>query len=664
MIHLIAFAVLAQPAVDAPAISSRVNAALARADKELAAMLKAAKSKSTYETTIGAYDDIQVRLDVEVDPLVFLQNVSSDAATRDAARAAEEKISNWYTDLGQREDIFLAFKKYADTNPKLDGEKLRLLQFTMRDFKRAGMALSKDKRKQLLDVQKELTKLSIQFDQNIADDDSALAATEEELAGVPPQLLSSAQRTAGLVLVPTDGPLYGAVMTYCNNEATRRKLLVLGRRRAPANVGVLEKLIKLRQQQAELLGYANTVDYETDVRMAKNAKTVEKFYDDLRPILRKKSLADLAELNEIKRAETKDPNAKMMPWDTSYYINVLNRTKYALDSRQVREYFPFNRVLDGLFQVTQSLYGLKYRDATPEAGKHLLPIWHPDAKFYEVTDTAKNQVIGYFYLDLYPRPNKYNHAACWRLRPRKVWPDGTVQLPIAALVCNFTKPTDTAPSLMPHSEVKTLFHEFGHCLHNMLTEATTGRFSGTAVSRDFVEAPSQMFENWIWDAGVLQSFARHYKTNEPIPSTMVEAMLKSRNVASGISTEAQVFLGLMDFRFHTSAKGECNTTEVNYQTYRDTMVYDVVPETYFQASFGHLTGYQAAYYSYLWSLVYAADMFEYFKANGINSPAAGKHYRDTILSRGGTMDDMAMIRNFLGREPNMKAFLKSLGLSE
>lgn len=644
-------------------IASRVDAAIKVADESVAKIIAVPQGQRTYENTLGALDDLQTRLDTETSLLIFMQNVSTEAAVRNAARAADEKLSGWYVELGKREDLYNAVKAFSDSKPKLDGERARLLEFTMRDYRRAGMDLPKDKREELKAIELELTKLGIEFDQGIADDETVVPLTLDELRGVPADAIERQPKAMGLVLYKLDGPSYDALMTYCQVPSTRQRAWVSYRRRGGMkNVATLQQLLKLRAKQAELLGYANTVDYQIETRMAKNSQTVKKFYDDLRPLVREKALVDMREFVETKRKDTKDPKATLNPWDYAFYKNLLQRDKYSVDSEKVREYFPLQSVVDGMFAITSSLYGVQYRDVTSEASKLGLPVWQEDVKLYEVSDRAGSKALGYLYMDLYPRPGKYTHAACWGLRARKVWSDGTVQLPLAALVTNFTRPTSDKPSLLPHDEVETLFHEFGHGLHNLLTNVSVGRFSGTSVARDFVEAPSQMMENWVWEPSILANFAKHYKTGQPLPAKMLEGMIRARTLGSGIETMGQLFLGQMDQRFHLAPKGEVDTVSLEQEIYGQETLYKPVPNTYYEASFGHLNGYQGAYYGYLWSLVYAQDMFQRFKELGLTSPEAGMYYRTKVLARGGTMDEMPMLKDYLGREPKMDAFLAHLGL--
>ncbi|MBA3725078.1 MAG: Zn-dependent oligopeptidase [Armatimonadetes bacterium] len=642
-----------------------IKDALARGDAAVAAIIAVPNGQRTFENTLGAFDDMDVRLDNDTSLILFMQYVSTDANERDASRAAEEMVTNWYIEMGKREDLYKAIKAYADTKPNLEGEEKRMLEFTMRDYRRAGMDLAASDREKLKEIEKELSKLGIEFDQKIAEDNTRVPLLISELKGVPKDTIDRQERAADVILYKLDAPSYGALMDYCQVPLTREKAWVSYRRRGGTeNIRTLERLIKLRAQAANMLGYDSTVDYEIETRMAKTDENVAKFYKDLQPIVRKKALLDFEEFQNEKRKHIRNSKAEFKQWDYSFYKTRLLKNKYSVDSEKVAEYFPMERVVNGLFSITSTLYGIDYRDVTSKAKDLGLPIWHADVKLYEVWDKEKNELLGRLYTDLYPRENKYNHAACWGLRPRKVNKDGSVQTPLAALVCNFTKPTADKPSLLPHDEVETFFHEFGHGLHQILTNTRLGRFSGTKVARDFVEAPSQMMENWVWSPEVLKTFAKQYKTGEPLPDKMLEGMKKARTLGSGLETEGQFYLGLMDQAYHTAPGGDVDSTQVGNDVYGKVLLYKPVPMTYFQASFGHLVGYEGAYYGYLWSLVYAQDMFQRFEELGLLSPKAGQYYREKILGRGGAMDEMDMLEDYLGRKPNMKAFLRHLGLEE
>ena len=640
-----------------------VKDAMKRADAAVAQIIKVPAKSRTFENTIGALDDIGVRLDNETSLTLFMQYVSTNATQRENSRAAEEALSNYLIELGKREDLYRAVKQYADTKPKLQGEQKRLLDFTMRDYRRSGMMLPPDKRKKLKELEKEMNKLGIEFEKNIADDETMVPMTAEELKGMPEDVLKRQKQAIGIYLVGMDGPTFNAALDYVESEASRQRLwLAYKRRGGKRNIRVLEKLITLRAQASDLLGYQTTVDFEVETRMAKNAKTIADFYEKLRPIVRKKAEKDMAEFTDAKRKHTRKRDAVLYPWDYSFYKQRLMKEKYAVDSEKVAEYFPMEAVVNGLFSITQSLYGIEFKDVTANAASLKLPIWHPDVKLYEVTDTATKEVLGHLYTDLYPRENKYNHAAQWGLRSRRVWANGKVNVPLAALVCNFTKPTSDKPSLLPHDEVETFFHEFGHGLHTLLTRVHYGRFSGTSVARDFVEAPSQMMENWVWSPEVLKTFAKHYKTGEVLPNNLLAGMKAARTLGSGLETEHQFYYGLVDQAYHTAKGGKIDIIQTAIDLYPEIELYPKVPEVWFESSFGHLVGYEGAYYGYQWSLVFAQDMFQRFEELGLLSPAAGKYYREKVLSRGGSMDEMAMLKDYLGREPNLEAFLRHLGM--
>ena len=648
---------------------SPVRAALQRAETAVIAIEAIPGRKRTFENTIVALDDMYGRLEIDTNMIRFMPYVSTDPDERDAGERAEQDVADWLIDLEKREPLYDAVRAYAERASGLTATQQRLLDHTLRDFRRAGMSLSPEKRAELTTIHKTLNKLSIEFEKNIRQDETTVPLTREELAGMPDEYFEnpSLRQSGDLYMVDVSYPQFNPIMEYCQIEQTRHKMWVAYKRRAgTGNVRVIEQIIELRAEAADLLGYDHPADYEIEIKMARNADTVIEFYRKLRPLVRKKALRDLEELVAAKRRHTGDRDAKIYPWDTNFYLNRIKKEKYAVDSKLVRQYFPLDAVLDGLFSITQNLYGLEYRDVTARARSQGRPLWHADARLYEVWDKATGEMLGEFYLDMHPRPNKYGHAAQWGLVQHKVWPDGSVSKPVAALVCNFAEPTADRPSLMSHDEVETFFHEFGHCLHTILSESTYYRFSGTSVERDFVEAPSQMFENWVWDADVLATFARHYETGKPLPDDLLDGMIRARHLGSGMAAERQFFYGLYDLKCHLDPDGDIDSTQLAWDLWdpagENVELYDPVPETYFQSAFGHLTGYQAGYYGYQWSLVYACDMFQRFKELGMLSPDAGRYYRDKILSRGGTTDGMNLVRDYLGREPTMDAYLKHLGL--
>lgn len=642
-----------------------VDNAIKKAEASIEQIVAIPDKDRNFDNTVGAIDDLFAQLRLDTEFTQFMAYVSPDAETREKGEAAEEQIRNWSIGISQREDLYQAVKAYADSHPPLKGEQKRLLTESLREYRRAGMELDPESREKLKEIKVELNKLSMEFDKNIREDETRVPLTAEELVGLPDGWLETQPSSNGLYLVGMDYPSFLPIMDYCENETTRQKVWTIFKRRGgEQNVRLLEKILKLRAEAASMLGYDNAADFEIEVRMAKNSKTVLEFYEKLRPLVRKKAKLDFEEFTEAKRQFTGDPDAVLYPWDQSFYEKRLLKDKYAVDSEKVREYFPMDRVTEGLFSITQSLYGVTYKEVTDEAAERGYPLWHEDVKLYEVTDNETGELLGEFFLDLHPRPNKYGHAAQFGLYPRKRWADGSVQKPVVALVCNFTKPTDDKPSLLTHDEVETYFHEFGHCLHSILTRANYADQSGTSVARDFVEAPSQMFEHWVWNADVLNQFAKHYETGEDFPVDLLEGMISAKNLGSGMKAEHQIYYGMCDLTYHLAEGGDVDTTQVGLDLFGEIELYEPIPETRFQSAFGHLMGYQAGYYGYLWSLVYAEDMFQRFKERGMLNPEAGRYYRDHILARGDTIEAMEMVKEYLGREPKMEPFLDHLGLND
>ena len=499
----------------AEAVTATVEGAMTRADAAVAAIVATPPARRTFDNTICALDDLLSDFDTDSNGSLFMAYVHPDSGVRAAAMAAEERAMNWLIELGKREDLYAAVLSYADAASDLGGVQQRLLDHVLRDYRRDGMMLPAEQRAELMAIEKEINRLSIEFEAAIREDETIVPLTAEELAGMPASVLAAVPQVDGVYLVGMDYPTFNPLLDFCEVETTRKKVwLAYKRRGGRTNIDVLEQIIALRAKQAALLGYAHPADFETEIRMARDAATVASFYEELRPIVRRKALLDWDEFVAAKRHETGDPEATLFPWDFAYYQEVLQRDTYAVDSSEVQQYFPLERVMDGFFGITQSLFGIEYRRI---AGLGGTPLWHDEVQTWTVHDDDTGEHLGTLHLDLHPRPSKYSHAAQWGLVQRKLLPDGSIRRPVAALVCNFTRPTADRPSLLTHDEVETFFHEFGHCLHTILSESDYARFSGTGVERDFVEAPSQMLENWTWNADVLATFARHWESGEPIP---------------------------------------------------------------------------------------------------------------------------------------------------
>ncbi len=637
---------------------------LDRADDEIQKIIDVPDARRTYENTLGALDDVYARL---VHELTFPQAIgllSPHASDRDIGMAVEAAQNEWNIETSKREDLYRAVKSYADTKPALAGERARLLEVTMRNYRRAGMDLSPEKREELKAIQKELSDLSIEFGKNAQEDETTVLLLPKELPGMPREFLDQLDMIAGLYAVPLDDYTNMEIWRQCTSETTRKKLWVAYKREGgERNVRVLTKMLELRAKAANMLGYRHSADFQTEILMTKNADTVAEFYKKLRPLVREKSNRDYEELRDLKRKDIRDPRAGFHAWDYWYYAAKAQKEKYAVDMEVIRQYFPLNPSVRGLHQISSTLYGLEFRNATADARAEGLYFWHPDVEFWRIYDKKTGELVSELYTDFHPRPFKRGGAFFWDFIPHKVWMDGTETKMRGVLQCNFTRPMDDKPSLLTHDEVTTLFHEFGHALHGTLSRAET--VGCGECERDFVELPSQIFENWCWEPETLRIYARHYKTGEVLPDELLEGLLAARQFASGMLAERQYYYGLVDQTYNRLKVGEdIDVTQIGLDLQDEIEQYIGVEGTYFQSGFTHLTSYIASYYGYQWSLVYSCAGYEKYKELGMLSPAAGKHFADTILSRGGTVDGMTMLRDFLGGEPTMDAYLRHLGLDE
>lgn len=426
------------------------------------------------------------------------------------------------------------------------------------------------------------------------------------------------------------------------------------------NCAILKELVSLRAQKSSLLGFHTHADYVLEMNMARTSQTVATFLDELAQKLKPLGEQERAVILELKEAECAKRglpfDGRIHAWDMRYYMNQVEETRYRVDQNLLKEYFPMQVVTRGLLAIYQELLGLTF---TLEEGA---AAWHEDVRLYSVRDAASGEEIGKFYLDLYPREGKYGHAACFGLQPGCLRQDGRRQLAIAAMVANFTKPTPDTPSLLQHDEVETYFHEFGHVMHQLCSQAEFAMFSGTHVERDFVEAPSQMLENWVWEKEPLMRMSQHYRTGSEAPQDLLEKLIKSRQANAGLFNLRQIVLAKVDQVLHTQT--DADPAEEYARLCQEILGVPATPGTNMPATFGHLAGgYDAQYYGYLWSEVYSMDMFHTrFKQEGVLSPKVGMDYRTSILKPGGSEDASTMLKQFLGRDPKQDAFLLSKGL--
>lgn len=626
-------------------------------EKDLAALIAIPQAERTFENTIMGYERAFDNYGNALGMSGFLSYVSTDKKFRDAANDLQMQISQYMVDVATRRDVYKAIREYTDTNPRLDPVQAKLVKEMLIGFKNSGMDLNDADLEKFKALNKEKAEYIIKFDKNIQEYKDPLAVTQEQLRGLGEDYIQKLSKTDdGKYLVTLDYPDYVPFMQNADDEQARKELeFKFNRRGGQENVELLEKTLTLRREIARLLGYKNHAELRLEDRMAKNPKTVMAFLKDLQKKLKPLGKKEDKEMIAYKNSKTGKNSRTLYSWESGYWSNKFRKENLELDSEKIKEYFPSQVVIDGMLDLFGGVFGITFEPVD-------IPVWHPDVKAFKIKDKTSGELVAYFYMDLYPREGKYKHAACFGLVEGEEKQDGTYQIPFVAIVANLNKPSGDTPSLLKHSEVETLFHEFGHVLHNALTKAKYSAFSGTSVSWDFVEAPSQMLERWAWDPQVLKKISKHYKTGEALPDDLIKRMIAAKNFGAGGMYLRQDFFAQYDMTLHT-ADTTPDTTKLYFELTKKIRGLPLTKGTIPQASFGHIMGgYDAGYYGYLWSEVIAEDFFGEFKKNGIFNPETGLKFRREILEKGGTLDEEKMVENFLGRPTDNKPFLKSIGL--
>ena len=640
--------------------------AIRRANAALDRIAACPPNEVSLRTTIVALDDAMYEASLTGNRIGLMKETSTNAVLRDAATEAMKIYSEWAVGLDYREDVYKVMKSFADTKPRLRGEEAKLLEETLRDYKRAGLGLPKAERDEVERLRKELSNLTTDYEANITKAQLPVKFTRADLEGVPEDFLNQKGVKTGddeFTVMANITFHYITVMENAKREATRRRFLVLHDTLARAeNVPLLKRIIELRDTIASKLGYASWADLIIEPKMAKNAATARKFCEDLKTGLQPKFDAELEAFRQLKAKETGDAGTKINVWDWRYYSNQLKKERYTVDAEALRVYFPYDRALGGMFRIYQRIFGLKFARVAPPMK------WCDDLQLFAVSDAKSGEPLGLFYLDMFPRQGKYHHFAQFGIIEGKLLPDGRYQRPTAALVCNFPPPSKDKPSLLSHDDVVTLFHEFGHALHTLTTQAKFARFSGTSVPRDFVEAPSQMLENWVWDKRVLDSFAADYRDpSKKIPAEILAKLKEARLATIGTFYRRQLSFALLDLALHTDVKagGGQNVVDVANRVLTDVFL-PVPPDTAMVAYFGHLMGYDAGYYGYAWAAAIAEDMATVFERapDGYYDVNAGARLRQEIYAVGSARDVNVSIEKFLGRPRSIQPFLRELGIGK
>ncbi|MGR9107564.1 MAG: oligopeptidase A [Gammaproteobacteria bacterium] len=655
-----------------PAITGLIEDNL-KAIQELLATAK----EYTWDNLIAPLEDLDDRLSRAWSPVGHLNAVVNSEELRAAYNACLPKLSHYATELGQNETLYRAYHSIAESDgfASLDPAQKKIISNALRDFKLSGVTLEAEKKSRYKEIAQELSSLSSKFDENVLDATQAWTKridNEEALAGLPDSAKNLARQSAqsrnmeGWVLT-LEFPSYLAVMTFADDRALRREVYEAFATRASDrgpgkgqwdNSDNMEAILRLRHEKAQLLGFDNYAELSLATKMAKSPEQVIEFLEDLArkslPVARR----DLEELTDF--AKNEHSLEKLEVWDIPYYSEKMRQHRYMLSQEVVRGYFPATRVVPGLFGVVERLYGIRISE------KQGVDTWHPDVRYFEITD-LNDQFRGSFYLDLYARTNKRGGAWMDECVTRKRTRDA-VQHPVAYLTCNFTPPVGQDPALLTHDEVITLFHEFGHGLHHLLTQVDHLGVSGIhGVEWDAVELPSQFMENWCWEREALDLISGHYQTGEKLPDDLFKNMLEAKNFQSGMMMVRQLEFALFDFLIHAhyspAAGGRIYAT---LDEVRKRVAVVIPPEfNRFAHSFSHIFagGYGAGYYSYKWAEVLSADAFSLFEDKGIFDRETGESFLHHVLEQGGSHDAMELFVAFRGREPEIDALLRHNGIA-
>lgn len=653
-----------EPAIDQLLADSRARIA----------ELLAQQDRLNWESLILPMDEMAARLSKAWGPVSHLNSVCNSPELRLAHEACLPKLSEFWTELGQNKQLFNAYQKIANSTQaqQFNDAQRKVLENELRDFRLSGIDLPVDKQQRYAEIQKQLSELSSTFSNNLLDATQAWTkhiTDAQELAGVPEsamaQLAQAAQeKNLPGWLVNLEFPSYYAIMTYADQRELREEVYTAYSTRASEqgpnanqfdNTEVITQTLNLRQELSQLLDYANYSELSLATKMAESTEQVLTFLEDLAQ--RSKPFAE-RDLNELRAYAAEQGCADLQSWDLGYYSEKLREQRYSISEEVIRQYFPINKVLNGMFELVERLFAIQIHE---EQG---FERWHPDVRLFTISENG--QPIGRFYFDLYARANKRGGAWMDGARDQFRNSENELVLPVAYLVCNFTPAVGEHPALLTHDEVTTLFHEFGHGLHHMLTRVEQLGVSGiNGVPWDAVELPSQFMENWCWEPEGLALIAEHYQTQEPLPQDMLDKMLAARNFQSGMLMVRQLEFSLFDFELHSSHGDGRSVLEVLDSVRQRVAV--MTPPTWnrFANSFGHIFagGYAAGYYSYKWAEVLSADAFARFEEEGILNPEVGQAFRNSVLAKGGSYEPLELFIEFRGRAPETDALLRHSGLT-
>jgi thimet oligopeptidase len=611
--------------------------------------------RRTFNSVILHLENVSSDFNDDLAAQGFLYNVATDAKVRAASLKCSTDAGNVLSEISARPALYKALADASASGTAKTSAQRKLTQLWITALKRSGAGLPTAQRKEFVALEQKLTDLQNKFQANLSNDASTVTITAAQAVPLPSDFVAASlkKNADGGYTVPVNE---SAVAPFLQNEtdsaARKAFYIAYNNRGGEANVKLLQDALATRDRLAHLIGFPTWAAFVLADKMAGTPQRVQSFLAQIDTAILPKARQ---ERDEDAALATADGKTSFDQWDQTYYENQLRKTKYAVDQNEIKQYFPVQHVVDSVLAIYQELLGVKFSRAN-------VPVWQAQVQAYDVADTASGKPLGRFYLDLYPRPGKYDHFANFPIIARRVLPDGTVRLAESAIVGNWPQPAPGKAALLQHGDVEVFFHEFGHCMAAMLADQPYETLTN-GFRQDFIEAPSQMLENWAWDPAILKRVSANVAGGKPLPDDLIAKMIAARYVHYALGTSQQILYASADMQYHT-LKPPVDTTAVWAATVAATTPNSYVPGTHPQSEFGHLMGgYDAGYYGYLWSKVYAQDMFSRFRAQGLTSPVAGRAYRNDILAPARLEEPDQEVRTFLGRPMNPNAFYRELGIT-
>eukprot|EP00756_Hemistasia_phaeocysticola_P053946 Hpha_TRINITY_DN29894_c0_g1::TRINITY_DN29894_c0_g1_i1::g.2895::m.2895/K01392/THOP1; thimet oligopeptidase len=649
-------------------ITKMVASAKDKATSSVDGLLKLGSEAVNFDSTARVLDISETEFYTPLRVLSVIKNTNPEKEIRDAATKSIVELQNFGLDLfDNNKPLYNVVKQLEPQAAGLGAEERYWVEETVKAYRRRGLELPDDKLAEVSVLQKAIMELSTQFSTNLAEDKTTITATPEEIVGVPPNTVAALKKdeSGAKYILGMDYPTYFGVMKNCEVAETRQRMSkAFDGRGFPENMPVLHQVISKRHQLANLLGFPSYSHYDMDSKMAKNPDTARKFIADLVPRLQQKWEAEWKKLLADRHASVIPGEGEaLQSYDIAFTMNQYKKKHLNVDETAIQEYFPLDTTIEALFKVYEAFFDIRFERHEDKI------FWSDDVVTLAVYKKDGDVLIGHIALDLFPRDGKYTHACHHTVLPPVKNTDGTFSPAFSVVLANFPKATADKPALFLHDDVETFFHEFGHGIHALMGRTEMATVAGTSVKRDFVELPSQMLENWLWEPSILRKITSHYKTKEPLPQELIDAKVNSKIAFTGRDSIRQLHfatyaLDLFSPSFGATPEDKMDSTGIFVEMQKRLMPHVIFNEaTTFQCSFAHLMGYGACYYGYMWSEVFAADAFEAVrKADGLLSSEMGKRYIECIIGRGGSKDPSELLRLFLGRDPTPDAFFKSIGI--